>query len=50
MLTACEALAEAGADIAAVAVIVHRADASRDAVERAGHRYLSAYDISELEI
>ena len=49
-LTACEALAEAGADIAAVAVIVHRADASRDAVEQAGHRYLSAYDISELEI
>ena len=50
VLTACEALAEAGADIAAVAVIVHRADASRDAVEQAGHRYLSAYDISELEI
>ncbi|MCZ4325141.1 orotate phosphoribosyltransferase [Brachybacterium paraconglomeratum] len=50
VLTACEALAEAGADIAAVAVIVNRADASRDAVEQAGHRYLSAYDISELEI
>lgn len=50
VLTACEALTEAGADIAAVAVIVHRADASRDAVEQAGHRYLSAYDISELEI
>ena len=50
VLTACEALAEAGADIAAVAVIVHRADASRDAVKQAGHRYLSAYDISELEI
>ena len=50
VLTACEALAEAGADIAAVAVIVHRADASRDTVEQAGHRYLSAYDISELEI
>ena len=50
VLTACEALTEAGADIAAVAVIVHRADASREAVEQAGHRYLSAYDISELEI
>lgn len=50
VLTACEALTEAGADIAAVAVIVHRADASRGAVEQAGHRYLSAYDISELEI
>ncbi|HEX7352963.1 orotate phosphoribosyltransferase [Brachybacterium sp.] len=50
VLTACEALAEAGADIAAVAVIVHRSDASRDAVEAAGYRYLAAYDISELEI
>ncbi|HLQ79598.1 MAG TPA: orotate phosphoribosyltransferase [Brachybacterium sp.] len=50
VLTACEALTEAGADIAAVAVIVHRSDASREAVEAAGHRYLAAYDISELEI
>lgn len=50
VLTACEALTEAGAEIAAVAVIVHRSDASRDAVEAAGYRYLAAYDISELEI
>ncbi|PMC76844.1 orotate phosphoribosyltransferase [Brachybacterium sp. UMB0905] len=50
VLTACEALTEAGADIAAVAVIVHRSDASREAVEQAGYRYLAAYDISELEI
>lgn len=50
VLTACEALREAGADIAAVAVIVHRSDASREAVEQAGYRYLAAYDISELEI
>ncbi|ACU86359.1 orotate phosphoribosyltransferase [Brachybacterium faecium DSM 4810] len=50
VLTACEALAEGGADIAAVAVIVHRSEASREAVEAAGHRYLAAYDISELEI
>lgn len=50
VLTACEALTEAGADIAAVAVIVHRSDASRQAVEQAGYRYLAAYDISELEI
>ena len=28
----------------------HRSDASREAVEQAGHRYLAAYDISELEI
>src|SRR5699024_1676107 len=50
VLTACEALSEAGAEIAAVAVIVHRSEASRQAVEAAGHRYLAAYDISELEI
>ena len=50
VLTACEALTEAGAEIAAVAVIVHRSDASREAVEAAGFRYLAAYDISELEI
>ena len=50
VLTACKALTEAGADIAAVAVIVHRSDASRQAVEQAGYRYLAAYDISELEI
>ena len=50
VLTACEALAEAGAQIDAVAVIVHRSDASREAVEAAGYRYLAAYDISELEI
>ncbi|AXK46025.1 orotate phosphoribosyltransferase [Brachybacterium saurashtrense] len=50
VLTACEALTEGGAEIAAVAVIVHRSDASRAAVEAAGHRYLAAYDISELEI
>lgn len=50
VLTATQALAEAGAEIAAVAVIVHRADASREAVENAGYRYLAAYDISELEI
>ncbi|MGO1976385.1 orotate phosphoribosyltransferase [Brachybacterium tyrofermentans] len=50
VLTACEALTEAGADIAAVAVIVHRSEASREAVEAAGYRYLYAYDISELEI
>lgn len=50
VLTACEALNEAGADIAAVAVIVHRSEASRQTVEAAGYRYLAAYDISELEI
>ncbi|MDO5645130.1 MAG: orotate phosphoribosyltransferase [Dermabacter sp.] len=48
VLTATEALAEAGASIAAVAVIMHRADESREAVERAGYRYLAAYDLAEL--
>ena len=50
VLTACSALADAGAEIAAVAVIVHRSEDSRRAVEQAGYRYLAAYDISELEI
>ncbi|APX32906.1 orotate phosphoribosyltransferase [Brachybacterium sp. P6-10-X1] len=50
VLTACEALEEAGARIDAVAVIVHRSEASRAAVEAAGYRYLAAYDISEFEI
>lgn len=50
VLTACEALTEVGAQIDAVAVIVHRSEASREAVEAAGYRYLAAYDISELEI
>lgn len=50
VLTACEALREGGADIRAVAVIVHRSEASREAVEAAGYRYLYAYDLSELDI
>ena len=50
VLTACEALTEAGADIRAVAVIVHRSEQSRRAVEAAGYQYLYAYDLSELEI
>lgn len=50
VLTACQALEEAGADICAVAVIVHRSEASREAVEKAGYRYLYAYDLTELEI
>src|SRR5690625_792762 len=49
-LTACEALSEARAAIAAVGALVHRCQASRQAVEAAGHRYRAAYDISEREI
>src|SRR5690625_260891 len=49
-LTGGQTRSEAGAEIAAVAVLVHRSEASRQAVEAAGHRYLAADDISELEI
>lgn len=48
VLTAVEALREAGAEIDAVAVIVHRSEASREAVESAGLRYLYAYELDEL--
>ncbi|EWS80256.1 orotate phosphoribosyltransferase [Brachybacterium phenoliresistens] len=48
VLTAVEALREAGARIDAVAVIVHRSEASREAVESAGLRYLYAYELDEL--
>lgn len=48
VLTATKALAEAGAHIRAVAVIMHRAEDSKAAVEAAGHRYIYAYDLNEL--
>lgn len=48
VLTATEALREAGADIRAVAVIMHRSEESRAAVEQAGFEYLYAYELSEL--
>lgn len=48
VLTATKALQEAKADIRAVAVIMHRSEDSRAAVENAGHRYIYAYDLGEL--
>ena len=46
VLTAVEALREAGAEVVAVAVIVERAAAS--AVEAAGLKYLYAYNLPDL--
>ena len=46
VLTAVEALREAGAEVVAVAVIVERG--ARPAVEAAGLPYLAAYELSEL--
>jgi orotate phosphoribosyltransferase len=48
VLTAVEALREAGADVVAVAVIVDRG--ARAAVEAAGLRYLSAYELGDLGV
>jgi orotate phosphoribosyltransferase len=48
VLTAVAALADAGADVVAVAVIVDRG--AREAVESAGYRYVAAYDASELDV
>ena len=46
MLTAVEALREAGAEVVAVAVIVERAAAP--AVEEKGLKYLYAYNLKDL--
>lgn len=48
VLTAVEALREAGADVVAVAVIADRDTGAREAVEAQGLRYLSAFSASEL--
>jgi orotate phosphoribosyltransferase len=48
VLTAVEALVGAGAEVVAVAVIVDRG--ARAAVEAAGHRYLAAYEVDELDL
>ena len=45
-LTAAEALTEAGAEVVGVAVIVDRG--GRDAVERAGYQYFSAFSLADL--
>lgn len=47
-LKAIEALQKVGAEIAAVAVVVDRATGAREAIERAGYRYLAAIDLADL--
>ncbi len=48
VLTAVEALREAGADVAAVAVIVDRDTGAREKVEAAGVPYLYVYSLADL--
>ena len=46
VLTAVEALKEAGANVVGVAVIVERG--AKDAIETAGYKYYAAYQLSDL--
>jgi orotate phosphoribosyltransferase len=48
VLTAVEALREAGADVVGVAVIVDRGTGAREAVEAAGLAYRHAFDLTDL--
>jgi orotate phosphoribosyltransferase len=48
VLTAVEALREAGADVVAVAVIVDRGSGAREAIEAQGLTYYAAYGVEEL--
>jgi orotate phosphoribosyltransferase len=48
VLTAVDALREAGAEVVAVAVIVDRGTGARERVEAAGVPYLFAYDAADL--
>jgi orotate phosphoribosyltransferase len=48
VLTAVEALREAGAHVLGVAVIVDRATGARERIEAEGLPYLAAYDLAEL--
>lgn len=47
-LKAIEALVKAGAEIAAVAVVVDRNTGAREAIEGAGYRYLAAIGLADL--
>ena len=47
-LKAIEALQRAGAEIAAVAVVVDRSTGAREVVEGAGFPYLAALDLADL--
>jgi orotate phosphoribosyltransferase len=48
VLTAVEALREAGADVVGVAVIVDRSTGARERIEQAGLPYRAAYTLSDL--
>jgi orotate phosphoribosyltransferase len=48
VLTAVEALREAGAEVVGVAVIVDRSTGAREHVEEQGLDYVSAYGLDEL--
>lgn len=48
VLTAVEALREAGAEIVAVATVVNRGDVARQAIEAEGLAYRSALDLTDL--
>ncbi len=50
VLSAVEAVREAGADVVAVAVIVDRGTGAREAVEAEGLPYLAAYGLSDLRL
>ena len=50
VLTACEAIEEAGGRIRAVAVIMDRGTGAREVIEKAGYRYLTAFGVDELSI
>jgi orotate phosphoribosyltransferase len=50
VLTAVEALREAGADVVGVAVVVDRDTGARQAVEAAGLPYRAIYGLADLEI
>jgi orotate phosphoribosyltransferase len=48
VLTAVEALREAGADVVGVAVIVDRSTGAREAIEAAGLPYRTAFGLADL--
>lgn len=47
-LKAIEAVERAGAEVAAVAVVVDRSTGAREVIEAAGYRYLAALDLADL--
>ena len=48
MLQAVDALAEAGAEVVGVAVVIDRG--ARAEVERRGYPYLAAFDLADLDL